>query len=612
MVYKPKRLHTSMLNSILKSIGLSNAEHHLHNEIMKMISNNGEEWTVARLKHMKVLFIQLLTDQEPTWKWVAHRGGLPKGAFRSIFRYGLKHKDNPGRLAKVLSVLNYATSFVSPKLTNTQKKGLIEHINGQPLWEDYGYVQRLASQLESRAKGFSRLFQKNYHEEFSFAGWTTSKAFMPGRISKTSHPWVASFLTDCIAPSPVANILRDMGIPNVNSHTDPLIRPVGNISVIQERGYKARVIAVPSAGVQVAFRPLHKALDKILKSLQTDCTHDQLSGAHWAKDKLASGCKMFSIDLSSATDNFPLELQLAVLKGLGYTRVSEFTRVCRSPWQTHFGEVLSYTKGQPMGLYGSFSLFGLTHNLLVKHLGADKDEYRIVGDDLIISNETVAKKYLQVMRMIGVPISHHKCIMDTLYAEFAGFLVTPNSVIKPVKFPNSLVDPYAYVHIVKTLGREVPSIVPKKFQKFASVIARLPEEFGGAGYNPEGKSRLERVSGFSTSLELPKIPAFLGPNTVLLSSKFNFVSLVPGSQQIVESLVFQAKLQIKKIHDQLPPVLRAISEIDPERLTVGILSQVSDNIGVLGYATATRQSDVVTKWQHTMISKEIKPSWVEG
>jgi hypothetical protein len=63
-----------------------------------------------------------------------------------------------------------------------------------------------------------------------------------------------------------------------------------------------------------------------------------------------------------------------------------------------------FRTGQPLGYYGSWALFSLTHHFLV-WLAADKanphrtrpfHRYALLGDDIVIADKAVADEYLRL------------------------------------------------------------------------------------------------------------------------------------------------------------------------------------------------------------------------
>jgi hypothetical protein len=85
---------------------------------------------------------------------------------------------------------------------------------------------------------------------------------------------------------------------------------------------------------------------------------------------------------------------------------------------------LSYNAGQPMGTYSSWIAFTLTHHLVVYYCALlegldDFDQYIILGDDIVIKNDKVAKRYMKVISKLGVSISEQKSHVSYDTYEFA-------------------------------------------------------------------------------------------------------------------------------------------------------------------------------------------------
>lgn len=222
---------------------------------------------------------------------------------------------------------------------------------------------------------------------------------------------------------------------------------VGKITFLQEQGCKARVVAQPSAWLQLAFVPLHDCLAETAEELfpHASCARDQVSGAERMMSLQLQGHSLYCTDLSSATDRFPIHYSLGVLDGLGL-----------SDWADALEEVVSrdfkcdespdghirYGAGQPMGLYGSFPLFHLSNMLMangarfhyspiLKRVVEEDPDVRFsggsyfltVGDDIVFSSPVVANRYKNMLKQMGVQTSDAKCYSGDV-AEFAGFIST--------------------------------------------------------------------------------------------------------------------------------------------------------------------------------------------
>jgi len=83
------------------------------------------------------------------------------------------------------------------------------------------------------------------------------------------------------------------------------------LSFLSEASGKTRVIAIADYWTQVSLLSLHVWAMQSLKQLnETDCTYNHERGVTLLKEDSRLGCKdIFSLDLSSATDRFPVSLQ---------------------------------------------------------------------------------------------------------------------------------------------------------------------------------------------------------------------------------------------------------------------------------------------------------------
>jgi len=212
----------------------------------------------------------------------------------------------------------------------------------------------------------------------------------------------------------------------------------GRIVILQEGGAKGRTVCSPNAWIQFYMYPLHTYLMKCILDLEREsvlqvkgpygisCVLDQLRGVYFTLNRLNSGAFCAGVDLSSATDRFPLGLQQILLRQMGLSVYADVLEELRGPYWGPDGELWWYMRGQPMGLYGSFPLFHLTHYYLLadasQALGLTTPCYAVLGDDVIITDEELYHSYIDMLTRIDVPISRHKSYQGDL-VEFAGFTI---------------------------------------------------------------------------------------------------------------------------------------------------------------------------------------------
>ena len=101
------------------------------------------------------------------------------------------------------------------------------------------------------------------------------------------------------------------GVPEVsrvypNNHPGRLAFSTASV------GGKRRIFAIGNYVVQRVLRPLHDFLMKVLRSIPMDGTFNQVRPL----DRLAGHSDVYSIDLKSATDRWPLSLQTLLVKHL--------------------------------------------------------------------------------------------------------------------------------------------------------------------------------------------------------------------------------------------------------------------------------------------------------
>lgn len=216
------------------------------------------------------------------------------------------------------------------------------------------------------------------------------------------------------------------------------------LTVIQDKEGKSREVAILDYWSQAALLPLHNYLMKQLSRISQDCTGDQV---RWFKYlRTSNGNSFHSVDLSSATDRFPIEIQrqlLSIWFGSEYADQWKYLMV---------GEPFSYKEndyfyqtGNPMGAYSSFVTFAICHHLFVyiacKRAGVNwkRCKYMILGDDIVIAHDNVAKCYKELLLEWDIPFSKDKTFTSVNGFEFAKQVSLHRKNISP--FPlSALID----------------------------------------------------------------------------------------------------------------------------------------------------------------------------
>jgi hypothetical protein len=313
---------------------------------------------------------------------------------------------------------------------------------------------------------------------------------------------------------------RNTYIRNVDSFC---FDAVGRISFIQEPGYKLRAVANPNRVLQLALEPLKVGVLHILEYTygqyakdRTDFTTDQQLGISKVQSWLQNDQVVHSVDLSDATNNFPLTLQLKYMRLMNDTfhEVGSFHHECFEDylqvWQkvsTSTWEMkglqggIRWSVGQPLGLGPSFPIFALSHNMLLdsltqKHGG----NFVVLGDDVAIVGDDLHKAYRSALVTLDCPVSEHKCLSSDRCAEFAGKVITKDATLNGYKWKQ--VSDHSFLDHCKLLGQKSARVLRPQQRKVFNLIAEIPEELGGLGFNPKGKTWSQRVDENQATIDL--------------------------------------------------------------------------------------------------------------
>lgn len=219
----------------------------------------------------------------------------------------------------------------------------------------------------------------------------------------------------------------------------PKGRSLRKISYFPDKEGKTRVIAILDYWSQCALKPLHNHVNRLLKTLVTDCTYNQNHFASYLPALTAGGRKFHSIDLSSATDRMPIALQRRVVEYLyqspelsyAWHRIlvgHEFKYFNRKTKDQGF---VNYGAGQPMGAYSSWPVMALTHHIIVQVAAMRANAvsgstlapmfklYALLGDDLVLAHDGVSREYRNLLQQLDMPFSIEKTHVSESTFEFA-------------------------------------------------------------------------------------------------------------------------------------------------------------------------------------------------
>jgi len=481
------------------------------------VTHNGPEWAVKRFKSLKVDLIRQHSNFNMLTPYVRkNKRGKYYGVIGALFNWA---KLGEKQFSRTLQCFCIYTSETSKVETPSQLKKFLSAVSCQvPTGLNLDDLTKITWTAEMLVG--SQQVTRCDNRLITYRGSPEKIAPLPHNQGYTPQDknilaelsWLrtsknlAHYLEFIDLYGPVT---KDIGFPTRFHHLDKLDYTsfAGEVHFIQEPGYKLRSVASPYRIHQLALKPLGDSLGKIVQSLPWDCTFDQSKAFPIIQEKLRQGRVVYSVDLSSATDYFPLDLQLMVLRQI-FGNISDirlFEKVSRMDWKSKYGN-LRWARGQPLGLYPSFFAFTLTHGLVLAFLAEhETNKFLVVGDDVVIFDEELYNRYLSFLRRTGCPFSSEKSLSSSLSAEFAGKVVTPDRVIPQLKWRKMSND--SFLDLASLLGRRSRELMTTRQQKvFDAVMHLLP---------PVGLNMSTKGSNYLSSfLDTEKFLALMAQNTV--------------------------------------------------------------------------------------------------
>lgn len=234
------------------------------------------------------------------------------------------------------------------------------------------------------------------------------------------------------------------GMPSINRIKPSKIGPIRKIVGISDLEGKTRVIGILDYISQSVLRPVHFFLFTILRQIPQDMTFHQGSFVeHVRKWKSET---LYSVDLTAATDRFPISVIALVLEGYfpkdwvdSWVKimVSVPFKVGNSDKEVHYGV------GNPMGAYSSWASFALSHHFVMfqaclnTKIRWSKAKYVILGDDVLVGDAVLGEEYIRLILSLGVEVSPAKTFISSEICEFAKRYIYKGEEVTP--FPVSAV-----------------------------------------------------------------------------------------------------------------------------------------------------------------------------
>lgn len=272
---------------------------------------------------------------------------------------------------------------------------------------------------------------------------------------------------------------------------------------------------------------------------------------------------IYSFDLSAATDRLPIWLQSAILESV-YSR--EFAEAWKTllvgryyktpkpgpfdsyklPKGEYPNEVL-YTVGQPMGALSSWAMLAITHHYIVHYCAWTSGvipktksftEYAVLGDDIVIWNATVAKRYLTVMSQLGVEIGLAKSIISSKGSglEFAKKTFLNGQDVSPVPFKD-----------MSSAHRNV-AIATEFMHRYNMTFLQLLR-FLGYGYKVDPTKDNSVVKAIKLALLIPKsareLLSIFKPDRAFIDLAGMNYPIYQVKKQLIELIFLEAQKQYK-------------------------------------------------------------------
>lgn len=220
----------------------------------------------------------------------------------------------------------------------------------------------------------------------------------------------------------------------------------GRVTFVAAPGGKTRLVAIGNYWIQDALLGVHNILFSVLRSISCDGLYNQQRQAERVRLVTQSGVDVWSYDLTTATDRFPITPQVDVLSGLD-SKIGELWEKILKVLKFYYdGKEVRYAVGQPMGLYSSWAVFSITHHFVIQfaaYMRGKKypfDKYALLGDDVAIWDRDVAVTYRAIIQCLEIPISDAKSFYPERYqlsdkgviAEFAKRLFVSGIEVTPI------------------------------------------------------------------------------------------------------------------------------------------------------------------------------------
>lgn len=437
-----------------------------------MYRHKGLQTTLKRIKLDRLNVLQFLAGESQQGPGLTH-DGIPKKLKGLIPYIRINNKDSFKEIKFIITLLYSLRRFHLPlqpeieTVTSPSKAGYYEWI--------FKYLPGFSKAVCSR---LSRNL-KNGHL-FKFPLWEgyhlTTKSGPVGKQALVSCLQdlvnIPESLADSIAEFSTGSLLKekmDICRQHLSELSELMHQPLNlrrktfrRMCAIQDSEGKTRLVAIGDYWSQTCLKPLHTYLNRVLRSIPQDQTFNQGEGLK--ELPFSSERTYYSFDLSAFTDRLPIKILIGLLtcnyghfKALAwYNIIAGYSFEYRDPKGLQHN--IRYNVGNPMGFYTSWPLTTLCHHFLIyvccQEIGISwkSAKYKLLGDDIIIFDDSLAKKYQEIILLIGMDIQLQKSHIGNSLFEFAKRLFTPYGEISPISIKAMLSGSKSYFGFIELLN----------------------------------------------------------------------------------------------------------------------------------------------------------------
>jgi len=298
--------------------------------------------------------------------------------------------------------------------------------------------------------------------------------------------------------SDLKGLLNDMfmtvNLPGVDGGTGGQVY-TAKIHTFEEWGGKTRHVAIIDYWTQLLVTPLHDTLFEFLRRIEMDATFDQDAACDVIRGwtETSSKRELYSCDLTAATDRLPRDFQvqvLSILMGDATLAVNWGKMFSERSYLTVDKTFIKYGAGLPMGSKSNWAMLALCHHVIIQSAAIKANvtpyaDYRVCGDDSVITKTSVYDHYTALMTVYGLTINITKSVLHNASLHSAA------EFCKRVFVNGSEITSYPVKLVVKTAmnGRLAPqlqneltrrgSMVPNHilYDYFAGLVDRESLEF---------------------------------------------------------------------------------------------------------------------------------------